>query len=140
MADGTSLAMQKAVVTRLRGSADVLAIVPSADIMDRSTRPEKNICIILGENQIVREPITYDDAHIRLFVTMHLWHRAQEFSTLMNLADAIRKAMRARFVVPGIYVHYMALVDCRYLRDPGGEYVHGVVTFSVVIQEPEMAL
>ena len=34
--DGTSVALQKAIVARLRGNADVTALVPSNAIFDRS--------------------------------------------------------------------------------------------------------
>jgi hypothetical protein len=136
MPDGTSVALQKAVVVRLRGNADVTALVPAADIFDRSTRPERPICVNLGEDQIVRDPITLADDCVRVYFTMHLWHRAQDFEIVKNLGDAIRKAMSARFVVSGIHVAYLAFGDARYMRDPGGEYVHGVLTFNALVQEP----
>ena len=129
--------MQKAVVARLRGDAGVTALVPADGIFDRSMRPELPICIVLGEDQVVREPLTYQDDHVRVYFTLHLWQQAQDFSVIKNLGDAIRKAMRARFVVPGIYVVYSSFGDARYMRDPGGEYLHGVLTFSALIQEPQ---
>lgn len=139
MPDGTSVALQKALVTRLRGDAGVLAIVPAADIMDRSTRPERDLCVLVGEDHMVRDDLLLSDNVSKMYLTLHLWHRAQDFATVKNLSDAIRKAMRMRLVVPGINVVYAAFVDARYLRDPGGEYVHGVVTFSAMIIEPDMA-
>jgi hypothetical protein len=137
MPDGTSVAMQKAVVARLRGDTAVTALVPAADIFDRSTRPEKSICVVLGEEQIVREPMTFQDNHVRVYLTLHLWHKSQDFATVKNLGDAIRKAMRARLVAMGVAVIYFAFDSVRYMRDPDGEYVHGVVTFNSLVQEPE---
>lgn len=137
MPDGTAVALQKAIVARLRGNADVIALVPAADIFDRSTRPERPVCVIIGEDQVVRDPITYADDTVRVYTTLHLWNKAQDFELVKNVGDAIRRAMRARFVVAGMYVVYTAFGDARYMRDPGGEYVHGVVTFNFLVQEPE---
>src|SRR5262245_13352792 len=130
MSDGTAVALQKAIVTRLRGDAGVTALVPAEDIFDRAMRPERPICVVIGEDQLVREPLTYADNHVRVYFTLHLWQKSQDFATIKALGDAIRKAMRARFVVTGIYVIYLAFGNLRYMRDPEGEYVHGVVTFS----------
>jgi hypothetical protein len=136
MPDTTAVAMQKAIIARLRGSVDVTLICPAADIFDRSTRPERSICIVLGEDQIVRESITYEDDQVRLYSTLHLWHKSQDFTTIKTLGDLIRIAMRPRFVVPGIYVAFQSFDNARYMRDPDGEFVHGVVQFGALITEP----
>ena len=85
----------------------------------------------LGEDQVVRKPITLKDDCVLIYTTMHPWHKAQDFETIKNLGDAIRKAMRSRFVVAGMFVAYHSLENVRYMRDPGGEYIHGVITYSL---------
>lgn len=128
--------LQAAIVGRLRNDAAVTAIVPAADIFDRSSRPERPIYVVIGEDQIVREGATLADRHWRTFTTMHLWHRAQDFATLKNLTDAIRAAVREPFTLPDARVVRLTFEGARFLRDPGGEYLHAVVTIEALIEEP----
>lgn len=139
MSDGTTVQLQKAIVARLRGTPAVVALCPSAAIFDRSTRPEVPICILLGEDQVVFEGLTYAQNHVSIFTTLHLWQKAQDFTTLKNLADAIRSAMRPRLFLFGATVVRTAFSGARFLRDPGGEYVHAVVTFESLIEEPAVS-
>ncbi len=137
MPDGTSVAIQKALVARLRGNADVTNIVPATDIFDRSKRPERDRCIVLGEEQFVQETTTLNDASARVYVTLHLWNKAQDFELVKALGDAVRKALKPRFVISGLYVAGQYFGGARYLRDPDGEFVHGVLTMTFLIMEPE---
>lgn len=136
MPDSTSVALQKAIVARLRGNASVTGFVPAADIFDRSGRPERRMCVVLGEEQLVSEPLTFDDSHVRIYVTLHLWDKSQDFYAIKSLGDAIRKAMSTRFVIMGLYVAGQYFGGARYMRDPDGEFLHGVMTFNYLIQEP----
>jgi hypothetical protein len=71
--DGTMVQLQKAIVARLRATPAVTALCPSANIFDRSMRPEVPISIVLGEDQVVFEGITWTENHISIFTTLHLW-------------------------------------------------------------------
>lgn len=135
MLDGTAVQLQSAIVARLRATPAVVALCPAANIFDRSKRPEVPISIVLGEDQIVFEGLTYSENHVSVFTTLHLWNQAQDFATLKNLADAIRSAMRPRLILSGASIVRTAFSGARFLRDPGGEYVHAVVTFESLIEE-----
>jgi hypothetical protein len=127
----TSVDLQSALVARLRGDTNVTALCPADCIFDRSMRPEKDVCVILGEGDINRYPLTLHDDSILIYPTLHLWNRAQDFALVKNLGDAIRTSFRARFAG----VVRFAFKQAHYMRDPGGNYVHGVLTFSALIQE-----
>lgn len=135
MPDGATVQLQTAIVARLRATPAVIALCPAANIFDRSMRPEVPVSIVLGEDQLVNEGLTYARNHISVFTTLHLWNKVQDFATLKNLTDAIRAAMRVPLHLSVANVVQTVFSGARFLRDPGGEYVHAVVTFESLIEE-----
>jgi hypothetical protein len=134
----TEFLFQMALVERLRATTSITEIVPAANIFDRTMRPEVDICIVLGEDQVIREDLTYADNNIRLITTLHLWDKRQYFSTVKILTGKIRTAIRAPLLLTGTAARVIrtAFDNARFFRDPGGDYVHGVVILSSLIQEP----
>lgn len=129
-----SLALQKAIVARLRGHAPLLALVPAANIFDRHARPEKFPSIHLGEGQNVREGLTLADNHVRLFQTIHVWTRDGNLGSARAIAGEIGVALRGRFFdsVTAVTARYR---DARFMRDPDGVSGQGVLTFEALVEE-----
>ena len=129
-----SIQMQRAMRDRLVASAEVLALVPAANIFDRHARPEIFPCIILGEGQIVREDLTLADNHVRLYQTVHIWTRDGDLVSARAIAGVIGAALRGRSFgeVAVVQARYS---DARFMRDPDGETGHGVLTFEALVQE-----
>jgi hypothetical protein len=136
MTDGTALNLQTALVARLRGAAAVTALVPADAIFDRSDRPERPVCIIVGEDQMIREEMNLADDTVRNYFTLHVWRQARDFGTVKNIVDAIRLAIRDPWSVVGADVIRFVFESVRYIRDPDAEYVHAVVTLNALVQEP----
>lgn len=132
-----ALALQKAVRTRLTSYAAVAALVPADNIIDRHARPEVFPCIVMGEDQEIGEDVTLTRHHLRVFATLHVWHRETGLTGVKAIAGAIRDAVKAGF--PELDTPYRR-VDIRYegarfLRDPDGVTAHGVVTLEALIED-----
>ncbi|GLK76705.1 hypothetical protein GCM10008171_19590 [Methylopila jiangsuensis] len=131
-----SLALQKAVFDRLRADAGVTALVPAANIFDRHGLPTVSPCIILGDDQTIRDPLSLADNSYRVAVTLHLWVKGQNLVLAKQISGAVMVAMRPGFWTPaGFEVAWLSLDDARYMRDPGGEWGHAVLTFEAMLVE-----
>jgi hypothetical protein len=135
MPDGTAVQLQSAIVTRLRQTSAVTALVNADDIFDRSQRPERDVCIVVGEDQVIDEPHTLADDSLRAYVTLHVWHLSQNFTLVKNISDAIRAAIKAPMAIAGARIVRLKFQNARFMRDPGGNYIHGVVTLNALLQE-----
>lgn len=132
-----ALALQKAVRTRLTSYAPVTALVPVDHILDRNARPEVFPAIVIGEDQEIAEDVTLTRHHLRVFATLHLWHREPGLTTVKAIAGAIRDAVRAGF--PELDTPYrrvdIRFDNARFLRDPDGITAHGIVTLEALIED-----
>jgi hypothetical protein len=135
VSDGLAIQLQIAVVTRLRQTSAVTALISGDAIFDRSQRPELDLCIVVGEDQWMDEPHTLADDSLRAYLTLHVWHLSQNFTTVKNVNDAIRQAIRAPMAIADARIVRLKYQSGRFLRDPGGNYVHGVVTLNALLQE-----
>ncbi|ABA04881.1 hypothetical protein Nwi_1620 [Nitrobacter winogradskyi Nb-255] len=133
-----ALALQKAIRLRLINTAAVTALVPAANILDRNERPAPSPSIILGEDQEVDEDFTLKRDYIRVYSTLHIWKTEPSTAGVKAIAGAVRKAIgRVRRLDIGDPDFVCA--DCRvdgvrYLRDPGGEMSHAVLTINSLVQ------
>ncbi|QDM32709.1 DUF3168 domain-containing protein [Tardiphaga sp. vice352] len=131
MASEPSFALQQAVGARLAASAGVTALVPANGICDRSGRPELDRCIIIGEGQSV-----YDDFYGTAYATLHLWTKEPGLATSKEIAGACRAALKDRpWSLAGFTTHDLRVTNTHFMRDPQGEYSHGVVTVRAIVQE-----
>lgn len=131
-----SLALQRAVFDRLRTDAALTALVPAANIFDRHGLPSASPCLILGDDQTIREPIALADRSFRVAVALHVWVKGQNLVPVKQIAGAVMLALRPRFAsVTGFRVVSFLASDARYLRDPGGEWGHGVLGYEALLVE-----
>lgn len=129
-----TLDLQTTIRTRLINDPAVTALVPAGAILDRHTRPELDRLIIIGEGQHFAAD-SYSTFHERVFLTVHVWVHGDDFAVCKAIADAVRRALRGTpWHASGHLVHG-ATITTRFLRDPEGEYAHGVVSIDAVLQE-----
>ncbi|OYX13414.1 MAG: hypothetical protein B7Z15_07325 [Rhizobiales bacterium 32-66-8] len=128
------LALQKSILARLAGAADVTALVPAAAMVDGHGLLQRFPSIRVGEGQIVREPLTFATRHLRAYATLHVWSKAMPQARA--IAGAIVAAIEsAPIALEGGHRAVSTIVsDARFLRDPDGETSHGVVTVESLIE------
>ena len=82
---------------------------------------------------MVREPLTLEARHRRIYVTLHVWTKS------MPAARAIAGAVTAAVehlpvqLEGGHHAISTLVSSTRFLRDPDGETSHGVVTVESLI-------
>lgn len=131
-----SLSLQRAVFDRLRTDAGVLALVPAANIFDRHGLPSQSPCIILGEGQTVRDPLSLRDNSFSVSLTIHAWSKGTNVVETKRIGGAVVAALRpGDWNVAGFRVLYLRLDDARYMRDPGGEWGHAALGFGAMLIE-----
>lgn len=130
------LALQKSLVSRLKGDTALNAMVPPENIYDRHALPAPSPSIILGESQAIEEGDIARKVE-RIFFTMHVWKRELGLRGVKEIAGAIRTAVnRERFApVDGYHIGDCRVSQMRYLRDPDNETSHGVVTIEALVME-----
>ena len=131
-----SLALQKALRTRLVGTSYVVALVPADAILDRHQRPAPSPSIILGESHEVDDGSDLGRHHLRIYHTIHVWLREVSLEGVTTISWAIRSALRERLDLGlGFHCADVRIADTRALRDPDGETSHGIVTIEALIEE-----
>lgn len=132
-----SYAVQKALRSRLIGTAAVTALVPADSVLDRNERPAPDPSIIIGEDQVIDDGETIDRSVSRIVSTLHVWKKESGLSGVKAIAAAVRDAIRqGRLALEsGVKCIDCRVSDTRFLRDPDGETAHGVVTIETVVRE-----
>jgi hypothetical protein len=127
-----SLDLQAAIRAALVADPAITALVPTANIYDRSKRPEVFPSIVLGEDMEQDAEVELSRSYIRVTSTIHIWNREPSTVGVKKIAAAIRSAVAAR--VSGFVD--VRFESARFLRDPDGETAHGVVTFDSLVWSP----
>lgn len=137
-----SAAFQKALRARLVGSADVTALVPATNILDRNQRPAPDPSIVLGEDQVIDAPdVMLNRSFVRVYSTVHIWKKESSTAGVKAIANAIRRAIgvnrkaRLDLADPDYVVSDCRIEQTRFLRDPDGETSHGIVVIESLIQQ-----
>ncbi|QFY60367.1 DUF3168 domain-containing protein [Rhizobium grahamii] len=130
-----SLAAQRAAVVAMRGYQDLTDIVPPLHIFDRNQRPEVFPCVIVGDAMVDSDDIDCADTS-EVSLDFHVWAVEDGLVCCKSIAGEMRRALRRLSTeLDGFKLNFM-FGGARYLRDPGGEHSHGVVTFIVRAWEP----
>lgn len=130
-----SLALQKAIRVRLMAADGVTALVPADAIIDRSGSPELERCILIGDGQTSfgdRYRRFYDES----FADLHIWIKEPGLTTAKRIGGAIIDTLADKpFDFDGFRCTGMLIGGSRYMRDPHGEYSHGIVTIRAIVRE-----
>ena len=131
-----SLAVQKAIRSRLISEVSVTALVPATSIIDRNARPAPVPSIIIGEDQEVDEG-DIERRNVRIYSTVHLWKRETGLEGVKAIAGVIRSAIRSVRLpaLDGFHFADCRVSSTRFLRDPDGDHAHGVVTIETLAHE-----
>lgn len=128
------LALQKAVLDRLAGTPDVVDLVPAAAMIDGQALPARFPSILLGDGQVVREPVTLAARHRRVFATLHVWTKTM--IAAREIAGAVTAAVEHVPLVleGGHHAVSVVVAGSRFLRDTDGETCHGVMTLDALVE------
>lgn len=130
-----SLELQKALRARLAGSSSITMLVPADNIIDRSERPERFPCVILGDGYSAYAQL-YEEHHDRAFADLHIWTAETSLAGVKEIAGTIRGELRTdRLDVGGFDCRRLAIVSTRFLRDPDGVHAHGVMSIEATLME-----
>ncbi len=130
-----SLALQKAIGVRLIVADAVTALIPADAIVERSGAPELERCIMIGDGQTV-----HGDRYRRFYnetsADLHIWVKETGLLTAKRVGGAIIDALDGKpFDFDGYRCTGMLIGGSRYMRDPHGEYSHGIVTIRAIVRE-----
>lgn len=127
------LALQKALLARLTADAEVSTLVPAGNVIDAYGVPQRFPCIIFSDGQVVREPVTLECRHRRVYATLHVWTKSMPAARA--IAGAITTAVEsAQLVTDGHRSISTVVSSRRFLRDSDGETSHGVVTVDCLME------
>lgn len=130
------LAIQKAIRDSLINSAALTALVPADNILDRNDRPSLDRSIIIGEGQSVDDGAIARN-RLRVYTDLHIWKREESTTGSKMIASVIRVAIGIRrpALDAGFHCADWFISSSRFMRDPAGEFSHGVVTVEALVGE-----
>ncbi|MBN9437031.1 DUF3168 domain-containing protein [Bosea sp. (in: a-proteobacteria)] len=130
-----SLAIQTLLYARLIADPAVTALVPVANISDRSSLPTVFPSIIIGEGVTLYSD-RYDSFHEAVSATVHVWTEETGLVQAKEIAGAVRAALRdAPWATADHTCHGVTMSSGRFLRDPSGEHGHAVLHVDAILQE-----
>jgi hypothetical protein len=130
-----SLELQKAIRARLLARPDLIALVPSDNIMDSNGRPERMPGINIGEGQTV-----YRRFDSTVHTTLHVWAQEAGLADSKAIASVLVDALRVDAQIDGVLsldnfiCHDLRVTGTQFLRDPHGSYSHGIVTVAGIMK------
>jgi len=129
-----SLAVQKTLRSRLIASSAVTALVTVGNVALDARRPEAMPCIVIGP-ATVNFMDCFDVFFDEVFCDLHLWTNESGLSSVKEIAGAIRAVIDASVLtIEGFRVVNSKLASARYVRDPDGEHVHGILSVEAIVQ------
>lgn len=130
------IALQDALIERLREDVGVTALVPALNILDRNARPILDRSITVGTDQGVDAGYIARDV-TTVYHTLHIWKKENGLIGAKFIEAAITKAIKkARFeAVSGFHFVDVRVSDSLTLREAEGDFSHGVVTVTAIVQE-----
>ncbi len=130
-----SLDLQKAIRARLVASSAVTALVGASSILDRNSLPAPSPSIIIGEGQTVPgDDLTRK--HHGVYLDLHIWNEEPGLAGSKQIAGVIRDALSDAFwKLDNHHVADLRIDGTRFLRDPGGQHSHAVMTLYALLVE-----
>lgn len=128
-----SLALQGAVIARLKADADVAALV-GARIYDHAPPNAAFPYISLGPDQVIDDSTDCHD-DVEVFTTFDIWSRANGRVEAKRIAHAVRQSLNgADFTLSDNAMVMIEHRTTRVMTDPDGITTHAVIDFRSLIQ------
>ncbi|RZN10286.1 DUF3168 domain-containing protein [Bradyrhizobium genosp. SA-3] len=130
-----SLALQKAIRSRLIASPELMALVQAEHVLDANGRPEIMPAVYIGEGQTI-----FRRWDATTHATLHVWFAEPGLVQCKEAVSAIVAALRVDaqadgvLQIDGFTVHDMQATQTRYLRDPHGSFSHGIVSVAAIVK------
>jgi len=130
-----SFDLQKAIRSRLLGSAELMALIPPDNILDVTGRPERMPCVNIGEGQT-----TFRRFDSTTYATLHIWFEEPGLVQCKQAVSAICETLRVDAQISGVLVldnftcHDLMPTQTRFMRDPHGSFSHGIVTVAGIMK------
>lgn len=125
-----TLAAQRFAVLTLRATPAVTALIPAANIMDRNSRPEVFPMIDVGQATANDDSATCVVAY-EVYLDIHVWTKENTMADVKSISGEVIRALRDQSGTQDGFALDVAFESSQYLRDPSGDYSHGVLTFRV---------
>ena len=127
-----TLALQRAIRTRLIANSAVTDLVPADHIKDGATRPTEFPSIIIGDGQTVLEGDQYASwRNVSAYLNIDVWTEEAGLESAKTIAGAITDAIGRALDVPGFLLSDgVHVIGTRFMRDPSGRNGHAVVSLS----------
>jgi len=130
-----SLALQTAIRSRLIASSAVTGLVPASAIVDRNSTPVLDNAILIGEGMTLADDGLARTRH-EAFADLHIWRKESGLVGAKQVAGAIRAALSdGPMTVGGFHVADLRIASSRFIRDPGGQHSHGIVSLVARVVE-----
>lgn len=134
-----SLALQGAIVARLKADGDVTALIGSRVYEPVPPTPVFPY-LAWGDDQVLNDDTDCHD-DVEVFTTLHVWARPAAVSAqvqVKRIAHVIRQSLNgAEFDLPDNALILIEHRDTRVMPDPDGKTSHGVIVFRTLIQAVE---
>jgi Protein of unknown function (DUF3168) len=130
-----SLAFHRALRDRFVLDAGVTARVHPDRIVALSGLPEKPFPRVLidGGQEIPIGEVAR--RYYEVFIDCHVWSADLSTIEAREIGSALVAAVNRGLGHPaGAHIHDSRLQSARYLRDPGGNLSHGIVTFKGIVE------
>jgi len=130
-----SLALQAAIRARLVGTSAVTAIIPASSILDRNATPALDNSIVIGEGVTGLDEGIARNRHL-VVADLHVWRKEPGLVGAKQVVGAIMDAFRdGPLTVTGFHVVDLRIASSRFLRDPGGQHSHAILTLECRMME-----
>jgi hypothetical protein len=131
------IALQTAVRLRLTGTAQITALVPAANILDRNVYPIVDPSIIIGEGVSRDDDGAIARNRTAIFMDLHIWKEEPSTAGVKLVAGLIRAAIKGERLALENSFHCIdaRVSNARFLRDPDGVTSHAVVTIDALVEE-----
>jgi hypothetical protein len=129
-----SLALQGAVVARLKADAPVAALIGTR-VYDEVPTSATFPYVVVGDGQVIGDDDDCADVSEVTF-QVHAWTRSPAdtgWPKSKQIAAAVRTAMKAPFTLVGFDVLLGEFTQIQFLKDPDGLTRHAMVEFRFLI-------
>ncbi|WP_034996444.1 DUF3168 domain-containing protein [Beijerinckia mobilis] len=129
MSDDPSLTLQIAIRQALISSPNMSGIT----VFDRAKTPEIFPCVIIGEGQNVAADINLGRDYINTYLDLHIWTKEDNLASVKKISGTVKDIIK--HAPANLSVIDLKINSTRFLRDPSGDYSHGVITVEALMKE-----